>query len=51
MDLPLPIGPRATITPALLDALVRRYGLDSIRSATDLGGAYNLNAAIETPRG
>ena len=48
MEFPFAIGPRATITPALLDLVVQHYQLGSVLSVTDLGGTYNLNIALQT---
>lgn len=50
MKAPFPTGPRASFTVALHDCLEQTYRLD-ITDTTDLGGAYNLNVLLSTPKG
>lgn len=50
MKAPFPIGPRASFTAGLQGYLAQTYRLE-ITSAADLGGAYNLNALLNTPEG
>ena len=50
MKAPFPTGPRASFTAGLQGYLEQTYRLE-ITSAADLGGAYNLNVLLNTPKG
>ena len=50
----MPVGPRAALSPALLDAARDGWGLGDIVELTeldDVGGTYNLNVRLQTDRG
>lgn len=51
MEAPFPLGPRALLSAGLLHTLEQHYAFGPIHTYRDLGGAYNLNARVETPRG
>ena len=48
MDIPFEIGPRATLTEALVEAVVKRFELGKVSAFRDMGGAFNLNVRIHT---
>lgn len=48
------LGPRASISPALIEATAEAWGLgavDGIGASSDMGGTYNLNLRLQTDRG
>lgn len=50
----IPIGPRAAISPALLQDVRDAWGLGTIADLAglgDVGGTYNLNVRLQTDRG
>lgn len=51
MEPSFPRGPRAALTPSLLQALQEKYGLGPLQECEDLGGAYNLNLRLQTATG
>ncbi len=51
MNVTFPTGPRAAVTAGLQGYLERTYRLGPITATADLGGAYNLNALLSTPKG
>jgi Ser/Thr protein kinase RdoA (MazF antagonist) len=50
MSISFPVGPRAELSVPLIQTIARCYGLSSITSYTDIGGAYNLNIRLDTAR-
>ena len=51
MEATFPVGPRASLSAALLQTLEQHYAFGPIHAYHDLGGAYNLNVRIETRNG
>jgi homoserine kinase type II len=43
--------PRPVLSPAVLAALRERHGFQPVSASRDLGGAFSLNALVETPSG